>query len=76
MHNLVSNNKHSHGVEGSETEDTSLLQCQRRLDTLTDLHGTVWLVNIATWRRLSKCVFVLALPRALDLVGAPYSVCG
>ena len=27
MHNLASNNKHSHGVEGSETEDTSLLQC-------------------------------------------------
>ena len=26
MHDLVSNNKHSHGVEGSETEDTSL-QC-------------------------------------------------
>ena len=25
MHNLASNNKHSHGVEGSETEDTSLL---------------------------------------------------
>ena len=52
---------------------------QRRLDTLTDLHGTpchVWLVNItrSTWRRLSKCVFVLALSRALDPVGAPYSV--
>ena len=48
---------------------------------LTDLHGTpchVWLVNIArsTWRRLSKCVFVLALSRALDPVGAPYSVRG
>ena len=27
MHNLASNSKHSHGVEGSETEDTSLLQC-------------------------------------------------
>ena len=27
MHDLVSNNKHSHGVEGSETEDTSLLHC-------------------------------------------------
>ena len=27
MHNLASNNKHSHGVEGSETGDTSLLQC-------------------------------------------------
>ena len=27
MHNLASNNKHSHGVEGSETEDTCLLQC-------------------------------------------------
>ena len=25
MHDLASNNKHSHGVEGSETEDTSLL---------------------------------------------------
>ena len=25
MHNLASNNKHSHGVEESETEDTSLL---------------------------------------------------
>ena len=41
-----------------------LVSTQRRLDTLTDLHGTpchVWLVNIArsTWRRLSKCVFVL-----------------
>ena len=23
MHNLASDNKHSHGVEGSETEDTS-----------------------------------------------------
>ena len=54
---------------------------QRRLDTLTDLHGTpchVWLVKItrSTWRRLSKCVFVLALLRALDPVGAPYSVRG
>ena len=54
---------------------------QRRLDTLTDLYGTpchVWLVNIArsTWRRLLKCVFVLALSRALDPVGAPYSVRG
>ena len=28
MHNLASNNKHSHGVEGSETEDTSLLLCR------------------------------------------------
>ena len=27
MHNLASNNKHGHGVEGGETEDTSLLQC-------------------------------------------------
>ena len=27
MHNLASNNKRSHGVEESETEDTSLLQC-------------------------------------------------
>ena len=27
MHNLASNNKHSHSVEGSETEDTSLLGC-------------------------------------------------
>ena len=27
MHNLASNNKHGHGVEGSETEDTSLLLC-------------------------------------------------
>ena len=27
MHNLASNNKHSHGEEGSGTEDTSLLQC-------------------------------------------------
>ena len=27
LHDLASNNKHSHGVEGSETEDTSLLQC-------------------------------------------------
>ena len=27
MHDLASNNKHSHGVEGSETEDTSPLQC-------------------------------------------------
>ena len=27
MHDLASNNKHGHGVEGSETEDTSLLQC-------------------------------------------------
>ena len=27
MQNLVSNKKHSHGVEASETEDTSLLQC-------------------------------------------------
>ena len=26
MHDLASNNS-SHGVEGSETEDTSLLQC-------------------------------------------------
>ena len=26
------------------------------------------------WRRLSKCIFVLALLRALDPVGAPYSV--
>ena len=28
MHNLSSNNKHSHGIEGSETEDTSLLPWQ------------------------------------------------
>ena len=27
MHDLASNDKHGHGVEGSETEDTSLLQC-------------------------------------------------
>ena len=27
LDNLASNNKHSHGVEGSEAEDTSLLQC-------------------------------------------------
>ena len=27
LHDLASNNKHSHGVEGSETKDTSLLQC-------------------------------------------------
>ena len=27
LHDLGSNNKHSHGVEGSETKDTSLLQC-------------------------------------------------
>ena len=27
LHDLASNNKHSHGVEGSEAKDTSLLQC-------------------------------------------------
>ena len=27
MHNLASNNKRSHGVEGSKNEDSSLLQC-------------------------------------------------
>ena len=27
MHNLASISKHNHGVEGSETEDNSLLQC-------------------------------------------------
>ena len=30
----------------------------------------------SSWRRLSKCVFVLALSRTLDPVGAPYSVRG
>ena len=25
MHNLASNSKHSHGVEGNETEDTTVL---------------------------------------------------
>ena len=58
------------GAWGRATPD------QRRLDTLTDVHGTpchVWLARSA-WRRLSKGVFVLVLSRELGPVGASYSV--
>ena len=49
---------------------------QRRLDTLTHVHGTachVWLVNTV---RLSKCVFVPVLSQELEPIGAPFSVRG
>ena len=35
LHDLASSNKHSHGVEGSETKDTSLLQCFAGLFSLS-----------------------------------------
>ena len=38
MYDLASNNKHSHGVEGSETEDTSLLQCFAGQSQLPAVH--------------------------------------
>ena len=38
MHDLASNNKHSHGVEGSETEDTCLLQCSAGQSQLPAVH--------------------------------------
>ena len=48
MHDLASNNKHSHGVEGSETEDTSLQVLCRSVFTVTvassapyRLHGLI-----------------------------------
>ena len=38
MHDLASNNKYSHGVDGSETEDTSLLQCFASQSQLPAVH--------------------------------------
>jgi len=62
MHNLASNNKHSHGIEGSETEDTSLLQCfvgQFSVTVNLRLCGlllcTLWIIKLTT-----RCEFVTA----------------
>ena len=49
MHDLASNNKHGHGVEGSETEDTSLLQCFAGQSQLPAVHlKASWVVVMYT----------------------------
>ena len=55
MHDLASNNKHSHGVEGSETEDTSLLQCFASRSQLPAVHlKASWVVVMYTMNNHTK----------------------
>ena len=64
MHNLASNNKHSHGVEGSETEDTSLLQCfagQFSVTVVSSEPKALWVVVMYTMNNhTTQCESVTA----------------